>query len=85
MRSGKTYFDKDFGNGPGKVSRIMGIHFRHSGTNLTRKPAGPSGKGIWLEDGGRTVTPEEIIAGPRIGVEYAGRDALLPYRFRIIQ
>jgi DNA-3-methyladenine glycosylase len=30
------------------------------------------------EDG---FVPEEVIATPRIGVDYAGEDALLPYRF----
>jgi DNA-3-methyladenine glycosylase len=62
-------------SGPGKVSKLLGIHYSHTGTDLT-------GNEIWLEDRGLVVTGE-IIAGPRIGVEYAGEDALLPYRFRI--
>jgi DNA-3-methyladenine glycosylase len=52
--------------------------------DLTKKPTGASGQGIWLEDEGRAVLPGEIITGVRIGVEYAGQDALLPYRFRIL-
>jgi DNA-3-methyladenine glycosylase len=83
-RAGKTSIDKDFGNGPGKISKILGIHFSHSGTDLTKKPSGIYEQGIWLGDDGRTVSPENIITGPRIGVEYAGRDSLLPYRFRIV-
>jgi len=83
-RSGKKSVDKAFGNGPGKISKILGIHFSYSGMDLTKKPTGISGQGIWLEDEGRTVLPEKIITGPRIGVEYAGKDALLPYRFRIV-
>jgi DNA-3-methyladenine glycosylase len=83
-RSGKPSMDKNFGNGPGKISRILGIHFSHSGMDLTKKPTGASGQGIWLEDEGRAVLPGEIITGVRIGVEYAGQDALLPYRFRIL-
>jgi DNA-3-methyladenine glycosylase len=62
-------------SGPGKVSKLLGIHYSHTGTDLT-------GNEIWLEDRGLEVTGE-IMAGPRIGVEYAGEDALLPYRFRI--
>jgi DNA-3-methyladenine glycosylase len=82
-RSGKTFIDKDFGNGPGKLSKILGIHFSHSGMDLTKKPLGINEQGIWLEDIGRTISPEKIITGSRIGVEYAGKDALLAYRFRI--
>ncbi len=83
-RAGKTLMDKDFGNGPGKISKILGIHFMFSGTNLTKKPSGKFEQGIWLEDDGRKVAQESIKTGPRIGVEYAGKDALLPYRFRIL-
>lgn len=83
-RSGKTSVDKNFGTGPGKVSKILGIHFSKSGMDLTKKPPELSGEGIWLEEAGRRVLPGTIISGPRIGVGYAGRDALLPYRFRIL-
>jgi len=38
---------------------------------------------IWLEDRGLTFPNESIAAGPRIGVSYAGDDALLPYRFYV--
>jgi DNA-3-methyladenine glycosylase len=81
-RSGKTLMDRDFGKGPGKISKMLGIHFSHSGMDLTKKPSGINEQGIWLEDKGINVSPEKIITGPRIGVEYAGKDALLPYRFR---
>jgi DNA-3-methyladenine glycosylase len=83
-RSGKSFMDKSFGTGPGRLSKIMGIHFSHSGMDLTKQPSGLTGQGIWLEDEGRTVLPENIITGTRIGVKYAGRDALRLYRFRIV-
>jgi len=83
-RSGKKSADKALGTGPGKLSKILGIHFSHSGTDLTKKPSGKTEQGIWLEDEGRTILPEQIITSPRIGIEYAGNDALLPYRFRIV-
>jgi DNA-3-methyladenine glycosylase len=83
-RLGKTSLDKNSGSGPGKLSKMLGIHFSHSGIDLTRKPLGNSGIGIWLEDDGKKVQPDNIITGPRIGVNYAGSDALLPYRFRIL-
>jgi|WetSurMetagenome_2_1015567.scaffolds.fasta_scaffold352149_2 DNA-3-methyladenine glycosylase len=83
LRSGKTAIDKSFGTGPGKLSKILGIHFSHSGMDLTEKPNDSSVSGIWLEDDRTRILPGQIITGPRIGVEYAGRDALRPYRFRI--
>ena len=83
-RSGKSFMDKSFGTGPGKLSKIMGIHFNHSGLDLTKQPSGLTGQGIWLENEGRTVLSENIITGTRIGVKYAGNDALRPYRFRIV-
>jgi DNA-3-methyladenine glycosylase len=82
-RSGKKTMDKAFGTGPGKVSKILGIHYSSTGMDLTVKPSPSSEEGIWLEDDGIQVTPGRILSGPRIGVEYAGKDALLPYRFRI--
>jgi DNA-3-methyladenine glycosylase len=81
----KKSMDKDFGLGPGKVSKILGIHFSNTGMDLTKKPSGLKEDGIWLEDIGNKILHETIITGPRVGVDYAGRDALRPYRFRIIR
>jgi DNA-3-methyladenine glycosylase len=41
-----------------------------------------AGDRIWVQDEGVRVAEDEIITGPRIGIDYAGEDALLPYRFR---
>jgi DNA-3-methyladenine glycosylase len=82
-RSGTKEVNNDFGIGPGKVSKILGIHYSQTGYDLTRKPKSKNESGIWLEDRGIKINPENIISGPRIGVQYAGKDALLPYRFQI--
>jgi len=74
-RTGKLSLNKRSGSGPGKVSKILGIHYSHSGIDL-------SGDEIWLEDRG-LVLNDDILTGTRIGVDYAGEDALLPYRFWI--
>ncbi len=63
-------------NGPGKLTKALGIHTRHDRTAL-------DGDTIWLEDRNINIPRENIIVGPRIGVDYAGVDAALPYRFRI--
>jgi DNA-3-methyladenine glycosylase len=66
--------DKGFSDGPGKVSQALGIKVIHSGLSLTSKD-------IWVEDDGKILNDYKINAGPRIGVDYAGEDARLPYRF----
>lgn len=62
--------------GPGTLSQALGIRTAHSGLDLL-------GGTIWIEDRGIVVPDSTVITGPRIGVAYAGDDALLPYRFRV--
>jgi len=62
--------------GPGTLTVALGIRTQHSGSDLLDGP-------IRLEDAGIRLGEDQIIIGPRIGVGYAGTDALLPYRFRI--
>lgn len=63
-------------HGPGTLSRALGIRMEHNATDLVNG-------NIRIEDHGVIVPPKEVINGPRIGVDYAGMDSLLPYRFRI--
>lgn len=61
--------------GPGKLTKRLDIHGRHNGLDLTKSEE------IWLEK-----IPDitlEFEATPRIGVAYAGPDALNPWRFVI--
>lgn len=70
------------GAGPGNVSKLLGIHYSHTGMDLCRKPGRNSVQDtIWLEDEGIHVPESEIRVTTRVGVDYAGEDALLPYRF----
>ncbi|HTR31637.1 MAG TPA: DNA-3-methyladenine glycosylase [Puia sp.] len=71
-RAGRT--DYSLTRGPGNLSRAMGLMREHTGLSLL-------GKEIWIADDGYTVRPSEIVATTRIGVEYAGEDAALRYRF----
>ena len=60
--------------GPGRLCRALGIDRRHSGTDLT---AGP----LYLAIGAR---PDgSVVAGPRVGVPYAGPWAHKPWRFYV--
>jgi DNA-3-methyladenine glycosylase len=38
---------------------------------------------VWIEDLGKKIVKKDIEAGPRIGIDYAGQDAMLPWRFCI--
>ncbi len=62
--------------GPGTLTQALGIRTTHNGEDLT-------GHRIWIEDRGIKIPARAILTGPRIGVEYAGEDAHLPYRYRI--
>lgn len=61
-------------NGPAKLCQALGITLEQNSIPL-------SGNIIWLEDGAEANSVGNIIVCPRVGVDYAGEDALLPYRF----
>lgn len=62
--------------GPGILSQAMGINKKHYGVSLLEDL-------IWIEDRHNDVADDAIIASPRVGIDYAEEDALLPWRFRI--
>lgn len=63
------------GLGPGKLTRLLGVGKSHNGADL-RNPGL-----LWIEHSGLAITENMVISGPRIGIDYAGEDAMLPYRF----
>jgi DNA-3-methyladenine glycosylase len=73
-RTGKVQLDHSLTRGPGNLSKAMGLATLHTGYSLFEGE-------IYIGDDGHRVRPAEIVATPRIGVDYAGPDALLPYRF----
>ncbi|TCC90484.1 DNA-3-methyladenine glycosylase [Pedobacter frigiditerrae] len=62
--------------GPGALAKALGID-----KNLNAKDL--LGDEIWIEDNGIHFKPDQIIASPRVGVDYAEDHALLPWRFYI--
>src|ERR1700761_8483223 len=62
--------------GPGSVAKELGIDRNLNGISLQSDT-------LWIEDRGLNYTDDQIAAVPRIGVAYAGEDALLPYRFYV--
>lgn len=60
--------------GPGRLTQALGITTDYDATDL-------SGTTIWIEDRGRNISQDNLVATPRIGVDYAGKDAERPWRF----
>lgn len=74
-RRGKKKADGQLMAGPGTISQALGVTTELTGTNLR------SGT-IWIEDHDIAVHENDVIVGPRVGVDYAADDARRPYRFR---
>lgn len=82
-RKGKIKLISKDGVGPGNITKLLGIQVDHSGLNLFTNSN--TENRIWLQDEGIQVLDSEVKSGPRIGVDYAGEDAKLPYRFQWIK
>lgn len=74
LRTRKPRMSNTLTDGPGKVCKALGITLADNGLDLDSKT-------LWLEDRGTTVPECDILRTPRIGIDYAGEDATLPYRF----
>lgn len=75
-RTGKPKNGYQLTNGPGKLSKALSITAQQNGFLL-------NGNAVWIEDRGINCDTSEIVTSKRIGVAYAGEDALLPYRFEL--
>ncbi|MGE4349082.1 MAG: DNA-3-methyladenine glycosylase [Candidatus Berkiella sp.] len=62
--------------GPGVLSQALGITTQIDGCSLI-------GDRIWIEDRGIHFAQKQIIASPRVGIDYAQEHKLLPWRFRV--
>jgi DNA-3-methyladenine glycosylase len=62
-------------SGPGKLTKALGIDRSLDGKFLNSAE-------VWIEEGVK-VSARQIEASARIGIDYAGEDALLPWRFSI--
>jgi len=76
-RTGKEKLDNTLTKGPGNVSKALGISFKlHNGHSLLSKD-------LFIVEDDFVLNKKDLAASPRIGVDYAGEDARLPYRFYI--
>ena len=76
QRRNKKKVDQSLTAGPGSLTRALGITVKDSGTLLMDNL-------IWLEDQNINYTNQDILATPRVGVQYAGKDAQNPWRFQV--
>ncbi|WP_152268164.1 DNA-3-methyladenine glycosylase [Agriterribacter humi] len=76
QRTGKKKPDRTLTSGPGNVSKALGLMVSHTGVSLLEDT-------VFIADDSYELKKKDIIATTRIGVDYAGEDALLPYRFFI--
>jgi len=62
--------------GPGAMSQALGVDRNINAMDLQDDI-------IWIEDVNYPLNKKQIVATTRIGIDYAGEDALLPWRFYI--
>jgi DNA-3-methyladenine glycosylase len=74
-RRDKSSYDR-ITSGPGSLSKALGIDLNLYGADL-------SGDKVWLEHPAETQYGIDIVKTTRIGIDYAGKDAELPWRFYI--
>ncbi|MDZ7681236.1 MAG: DNA-3-methyladenine glycosylase [Fodinibius sp.] len=60
--------------GPGRLTEALGISRDYDGASL-------QGDDMWIEDRGIFFSEDELQATQRVGIDYAGEDAQLPWRF----
>lgn len=62
-------------SGPGRLCRALQIDRTCNGLSLQSEE-------LWIEAAGK-ISPADIVAGPRVGVDYAGAAARWPLRFHV--
>jgi DNA-3-methyladenine glycosylase len=76
QRRGAARATPNLTTGPGALCQALGITTAWTNQSLV-EPGTP----VWIEDRGLQVPPENIEAGPRIGIDYALEWAPVPWRF----
>ncbi|RZM08028.1 MAG: DNA-3-methyladenine glycosylase [Pedobacter sp.] len=62
--------------GPGALAKALGIDKAINAKDLL-------GEEIWIADSGIHYNEDQLVASPRVGVDYAGDHALLPWRYYV--
>ncbi len=76
-RRGLAQVARNLTAGPGVLSQALGLTPALNGELVT-------GPHIWFEDADESIPADNTIASSRVGLEYAGDEAVaLPWRFRV--
>lgn len=75
-RRKKSFLNPQLTSGPGSVCQALGIDLNYNAIPLNSSL-------IWIVNSDLEVDQTQIVQGPRIGIGYAGQDALLPWRFKL--
>lgn len=75
-RRRKDKVDRRLTGGPGVVSQALGLSLKHNGLALNSRE-------IWLEDHHIRYSEAQIVASPRVGIDYAEEYRHTPWRFRV--
>jgi DNA-3-methyladenine glycosylase len=76
-RRGLAAVARNLTAGPGVLSQALGLTPALNGELVI-------GPHIWFEDANETISDEQVVASSRVGLEYAGVEAVaLPWRFRV--
>jgi DNA-3-methyladenine glycosylase len=76
-RRGLAKLARNLTAGPGVLSQALGLTPALNGELVT-------GPHIWLAEAGESIADENVLASSRVGLEYAGEEAVaLPWRFRV--
>jgi DNA-3-methyladenine glycosylase len=74
QRRKKKKIDQTLTNGPGALCQALGVTRELNTHSFDREP-------LWIEETRLNIDSCQIRETPRIGVDYAGDDAKLPWRF----
>lgn len=69
-----TDSEKNLSDGPGKLTQALAVTRKLSGCSLFEPP-------VWIEKSTFKFSANDVTSSPRIGVDYAGEDALREWRF----
>lgn len=75
-RTGKKVLDESITRGPGNVGKAFGFHTSQTGQSLLSDS-------LYIAEDGYAIDPGTVGVSARVGVAYAGKDAMRPYRFYI--
>jgi len=73
-RRGKKHYSASLCSGPGSLTKALGISSKDNGVSFLSSS-------LWIEQRKEEIKQEDIIALPRVGIDYAEEHALLPWRF----